>query len=766
MDGDVDLSVLQRRRFYRLGEFCYDKSTLVLSLGLLITMGFASLIAIGPNWIDSYGNEPVESIETIERLSETVWAGDQGEDTSGFVIIIHHPTLNWDDSAYGNAVNNSLSVIDEYEEINLVTPWDVNAFNRSKYVSEDGHYIRIEVTITENLKQSKILFGELDEKISIDEGFSLWKTDGVAIAWTFDDRLADDLLKAEIISAPLSIIILAVVFGTVIAALLPVGIGLFTVLSSMGVVIWLSNNIDMNQYSVNIITLIGIGVSIDYSLFIVNRFREELANGRDIRTATAITTATAGKAIFFSGITVAIGLMGFLFFSASGMPSLGIGGTLAVTLAMLYSIILLPALMAKLGHGVNRWKVPYSMGMKPSDEGMWSKIAKMVMLRPWSVLIPLLVILLAAGLPFLNAEFGQSSWQALPPEDEARQGIETQEEIWPEMVSNNLLILIDGSDPLSEENLRLTHAYALEIQNKSEVLSVTGIAFPDANMTADDVVYFWNESSNLPDVMKSQREFLRSQFLHENVTYLLIGLDGPQNSVISRNQVVDIRNERDEFAAQVNAVVKVGGFAAYNQDILDSIENSLPAALIFIISATMILVFIQVRSIIIPIKAVAMNILSVTASFGMLVWVFQEGNGSELLNFTPQPIDPTNPVIMFCIVFGLSMDYEVLMLSRIHEEWENTGDNTLAVANGLQKTGMLITGAAAIMVVVFGAFGMASVVIIKQIGLGLALAIFIDATIVRALIVPSTMRLMGAANWWAPKWLKSSSDNHKDIEES
>ena len=148
------------------------------------------------------------------------------------------------------------------------------------------------------------------------------------------------------------------------------------------------------------------------------------------------------------------------------MPSLGIGGTLAVTLAMLYSIILLPALMAKLGHGVNRWKVPYSMGMKPSDEGMWSKIAKMVMLRPWSVLIPLLVILLAAGLPFLNAEFGQSSWQALPPEDEARQGIETQEEIWPEMVSNNLLILIDGSDPLSEENLRLTHAYALEIQNK------------------------------------------------------------------------------------------------------------------------------------------------------------------------------------------------------------------------------------------------------------------------------------------------------------
>ena len=227
----------------------------------------------------------------------------------------------------------------------------------------------------------------------------------------------------------------------------------------------------------------------------------------------------------------------------------------------------------------------------------------------------------------------------------------------------------------------------------------------------------------------------------------------------------DIRDNRDEFLTEFTGEedqLMVAGFAAYNADNLEAIADNLPRALAFILIATMILIFMQVRSVIIPVKAIAMNILSISASFGMLVWVFQWGYGADLMNFTAQPIDSGNPVIMFCIVFGLSMDYEVLMLSRIHEEWERTGDNTQAVASGLQKTGGLITGAAAIMVVVFSAFGLSSVVILKQIGLGLALAIFIDATLVRALVVPSTMRLMGKWNWWSPKWLDNLFGGHKE----
>lgn len=238
-------------------------------------------------------------------------------------------------------------------------------------------------------------------------------------------------------------------------------------------------------------------------------------------------------------------------------------------------------------------------------------------------------------------------------------------------------------------------------------------------------------------------------------------LVGAQTNVDSRLMVEDIREHRDGFLDDFdgeNDRLLVAGFAAYNADNLDAIADNLPRALAFILIATCVLIFLQVRSVIIPIKAIAMNILSISASFGMLVWVFQWGYGESLLNFTAQPIDSGNPVIMFCIVFGLSMDYEVLMLSRIHEEWERTGDNTLAVANGLQKTGGLITGAAAIMVVVFSAFGLSSVIILKQIGLGLALAILIDATLVRALVVPSTMRLMGRFNWWSPKIFQRSNE--------
>ena len=528
--------------------------------------------------------------------------------------------------------------------------------------------------------------------------------------------------------------------------------------------IWLSNVTDVTVYATNIVSLIGIGVSIDYSLFLVNRFREELDRGHDVRIATAMSCATAGKAVFYSGITVAIGLMGMLFFTNTSLPSLGIGGTIAVTIAMIYSTIVLPAVMAILGHRVNKWEIPYSFDMSAKDDGIWASIAKKVMDRPWAVLIPTLILLIGAGLPFAYAEFSLSSWKALPPDEEARQGMELIDEKWPNQAANSIYIFIetDGEDPLLEENIRVQHAYIMELLNDTRVSGGIGVGLPDSTMSADDVVQFWSTPDEfLSSEQIAIRENLRNSFVGENATLISIQLKGVQTSVESREMVEQIRNNKDDFLSNFSAEndeLLVAGFAAYNADNLRAISDNLPRALAFILIATLILIFVQVRSVIIPIKAIAMNILSISASFGMLVWVFQWGYGSELLNFTPQPIDSGNPVIMFCIVFGLSMDYEVLMLSRIHEEWERTGDNTLAVANGLQKTGGLITGAAAIMVVVFSAFGLSSIVILKQIGLGLALAIFIDATLVRALVVPSTMRLMGKWNWWAPSWLKGTSN--------
>ena len=447
----------------------------------------------------------------------------------------------------------------------------------------------------------------------------------------------------------------------------------------------------------------------------------------------------------------------------SPLPSLGIGGTLAVTIAMIYSLIVLPAVLAILGPRINTGrKLPFSFKIETNNdgEGVWAKIANTVMDRPWAVLIPTLIILLGAGLPFFQAEFSLANRDALPPDDESRLGLDHIDTIWPKSTSNAALVVIDfdGEDPLNETNLRLMHQWMVEHVSDERINEAFGYALPALGMNESSVVQFWSTPAEyLTPEQNASREYLREQFISGDVTYVIYAINGPSTSKESHDFVADLREERNDFTSTLltgeDSSLNVAGFAAYSLDTLWAIQDNLPIALAFILIATIVLIFIQVRSIVIPIKAIVMNILSISASFGMLVFVFQWGYGADLLNFTPQPIEATNPVIMFCIVFGLSMDYEVLMLSRIHEEWERTGDNTLAVANGLQKTGRLITGAAAIMVVVFSAFGLSSIIILKQIGFGLALAILLDATIVRALVVPATMRLMGEANWWSPKWM-------------
>ena len=763
MEGATDPDMLRHRAFFRMGLFIHDHRKAVMAFGLVSCVLMTGLFAMGADWAEGFGEDDVESVNAGRLIAERFAADDDGGGQS-FRYLVFHPTLNDTSAEWKTAVMQALSEIENHPDVTVEYSWTVDDVDRDDVVvtSEEGTYAINTVTFSSSRKEAKQVVDDMHDTVDIGGEFEGWMTDGIAIDWTFDHRIKNDLVKAELISGPLSILILGIVFGSIVAALLPVGVGLGTVAAAIGMTVWLSNVTDVTVYATNIISLIGIGVSIDYSLFLVNRFREELDRGLDVRTATAMSCATAGKAVFYSGITVAIGLMGMLFFANTSLPSLGIGGTMAVTIAMVYSTVVLPAVMASLGPNVNRWKVPFSLDMRAKDDGVWARIAKRVMDRPWAVLIPTLILLIGAGLPFAYAEFSLSSWKALPPDDESRQGMELIDEQWPDQAANSIFLVVDtdGADPLDPANLRLQHAYMSELLNDSRVAGGIGIGLPAPNMTADDVVGYWGAPDEaLPAQQVAMRDNLRNAFVGENATLISVQLVGVQTSVDSRQMVEDVRNQRDDFLQAMpgeNDRLLVAGFAAYNADNLDAIADNLPRALAFILLATTLLIFIQVRSVVIPIKAIAMNILSISASFGMLVWVFQWGYGADLLNFTAQPIDSGNPIIMFCIVFGLSMDYEVLMLSRIHEEWERTGDNRLAVANGLQKTGGLITGAAAIMVVVFSAFGLSSVIILKQIGLGLALAILVDATLVRALVVPSTMRLMGKWNWWAPSFLKST----------
>ena len=766
MESSTDARMFEGRAFYKLGEFTHDYRKQVLAFGILACLGMASLMAMGPDWSEAWGEGDLESVEAISTMNDAFSEdGGDSESAPGFVYLVRHSTLNDTSEVWQQEVQDALAGFAELADVSIEYSWDTEGDERNEFTleREDGFWAQNKVVFNMSRKDAKILYSEHWESVEIDSQFDAWRTDKTAIEFTFDNRIQKDLVKAELVSGPLSLIILAIVFGTLIAALLPVGVGILTVVSAMGVTIWLSNVTDVTQYAVNIISLIGIGVSIDYSLFLVNRFREEMGrNPDDIRTATAMTVATAGKAVFFSGVTVAIGLMGMLFFTNTSLPSLGIGGTLAVTIAMIYSLLVLPAVLAILGPRLNTGrKLPFSFKIEENGEdGIWSRIANTVMDRPWAVLIPTLIILLGAGLPFFQAEFSLANRDALPPDDESRLGLDHIDSLWPQSTSNAAIVVIDfdGTDPLNESNLRQMHRWMVSQVEDERIVEAFGYALPQMGMNESRVVQFWSTpSEDLNVTENATREYLRQQFISGDVTYVVYAIDGPSTSRESHEFVEDMRENRDDFTDLLivgeDSSLKVAGFAAYSLDTLWAIQDSLPIALAFILISTIVLIFIQVRSVIIPIKAIVMNILSISASFGMLVFVFQWGYGADLLNFTPQPIEATNPVIMFCIVFGLSMDYEVLMLSRIHEEWERTGDNTLAVANGLQKTGRLITGAAAIMVVVFSAFGLSSIIILKQIGFGLALAILLDATIVRALVVPATMRLMGKWNWWSPKWL-------------
>jgi len=774
MEGPGSPSVMQNRAYYKMGLLVHDNAKVVLVLTLLLCAGLGSLMTLEPKYAEGYGEGDLESVHGWEAV-RIGFSSENETEKMGFYVLFHHPGLDTSDESVKEAMLSTVQVLAERDEVSLEYPWLTNEANRSKLISSvDSEWSRIRVEVSLDRDNSKVLLKEVIDDVRLPEdapeGMEKWVTDNLAIDVTFDLTLKEELVEAELISAPLTLIILLFVFGSVVAAGLPVLTGVYTVVAAVGIVTGLTFVFDdITVYANNIVSLLGIGLSVDYSLFIVNRFREELDNGHDRRTAVAITSATAGRAIFFSGLTVIAGLLGMLFFDNTGLPSLGWGGICATFVALTSSIVLLPALLSLLGERVNSLKVPFSAGTRSSESGFWSWIANGVMERPLSVLVPSMIVLLLAGSPFLQAEWGITSWKSLSPDDESRRGMELTDEYWPEDVANTALVVfeVDGDvELLSEEHLRSLHAFSKEILSIENAGYVYTYAHFDEGMSEQEMVDFWDESKDgeMPPQQSQMIAILREYHLEntvgDGVVMIVVGIDGEQTSEESREVVNAIRaleGKEEQFGGV--STVYVAGMAAYNQDVLDAVIESMPLAMAFILISSYILIFLQVRSVILPLKALVMNVLSVAASFGVLVWIFQQGNGAELLNFTPQPIDPTTPVMIFAILFGLSMDYEVLMLSRIHEEWERVGDNTKAVAVGLQKSGRIITSAALVMVTVFSAFGLSSVSLMKQFGLMLALGVAVDATIVRALVVPSTMRLMGSLNWWAPDWLSAHSED-------
>jgi RND superfamily putative drug exporter len=543
------------------------------------------------------------------------------------------------------------------------------------------------------------------------------------------DRVESDLQRAEMIALPVTLLLLIVVFGSVVAALLPLAVGILAIIGTFAVLQVMTTFTDVSIFSLNLTTALGLGLAIDYSLFVVSRFREELGHGYDTRTAVVRTVRTAGRTVIFSAVTVAISLAAMLVFPITFLKSFAYAGIAVALMAAVGAVVVLPALLAVLGPRVNKWAI-FHRSTPAVGEGIWHRIATIVMKRPLPIATAAIVFLLALGSPFLHIAFGLPDDRVLPPGDSARVVQDALRDDFTSREASPLEVVMTGLDPSRDGAQVAAYATALS--------QVPGVARVDAATGS-----YTGGGQVAPASAASAR------FVAPEATWL---------SVVPAVEPMSAEGEAVVHAVRAvpsPAPALVGGPSAELVDSKDSLFASIPLAAGIIVVTTFVVLFLLFGSLLVPLKAVVLNILSLTATFGAMVWIFQDGHLSGFLDFTPTgTIAVVMPILMFCIAFGLSMDYEVFLLSRIKEEHDHGADTTTSVARGLERTGRIVTAAAILIAVVFIAFATSGVAFIKLFGIGLTLAVLVDAFVIRATLVPAFMTLAGDANWWAPRWLR------------
>jgi putative drug exporter of the RND superfamily len=747
--------------FARWGRFVYRFrwATLVVSAGLL-GISLVSLLQGGTLLSGGPLTSNLEAFQAFRLVNNEFSSTSTKTATSTVDFIFKSDTQQVTDTAYRDEVTTALAPIKGDSRIVSVTsPYSVPAQAASSLTSRDGHEALVLVEINSTGKQALKDYTSIHDQIKAATPASLTVTGTgfVPINQAFNTTLESDLQRAEFVSLPVTLLLLILIFATVVAAGLPLGVGLLTIVGGLGAMFFLNRFTDVSQYATNIVTLIGLGVSIDYSLFVVNRFRDELAKGASREDAIAQSMATAGRAVTFSGFTAAVGISAMLFYQGTFMASMGAAGALVIGIAVLYGLTFLPATLSILGPNVNRFSLRRLFGRRggysPSvaGRGFWAGLANWVMKRPIVVLVPTVAFLVITATPFLSLRLANGNVDMLPSHLEARQGFDRLVADFPGQDQTTFDIVVNYPDgqPLTRDRIAAQYALDRRIAAIPGILHTTSIYDLDPKLGLYDYEQMYlGSTSQLPPAVQ--------QMLAGHVGKHIVLITATSNAVDTSDEARNIvKAMRADQGVGNGGQVLIGGQTAVDIDVIKFIVDRTPLAVGIVVLVTYILLFLQTGSVVLPLKAVLLNFLSIGASFGALVFIFQQGHLASLFgNFTPQSLDPSIPVILFSIVFGLSMDYEVLLVSRIHEEYVRTGNNTVAVANGLERTGRLITGAAAIMFAVFMSFGLAEVVIIKAIGVGLAIAVAIDATIVRSLVVPAVMRLLGNVNWWAPEPLR------------
>lgn len=716
----------------------------VISLALAIV----GIVTVTPDLSsEGFVSEDAESARVDEILATEFGRGGDS------LIILFDAEQPVSDPAVEQAVSETLAPLaDDPRFSTVATTWSTG---NPGMISTDGNSTYAVAVVAPGAMLEGAEIDAIIEEISSDaeaNGLTATITGGLALNAAISEEVEEGIIRAEAVSIPLTLIILVAVFGSFVAAGLPLLIGALAILTSIAVIFVLSTGVFQSIFAVNIITMLGLGLGIDYSLFMVTRFREEIAH-RPTAEALAVTMATVGKAILFSGITVIFGLAATQFFSVPSLQSMGQAGMVVTALALVYGLTLLPAILAMLGTRINALSIRRRRDDSVQSESpFWHGIAETVMRHPVRVLAPVLIALLIAGIPLLQLDLTPGGPDLLPVDQPARIAYERLETEFPSGDAEPIpvLITLPNGEPTSPDTIATLRNVAADLAAVPGVTQIDSFVSPELAASAG---VDWQTYTGDPSTLPAPVTGLMQATVRGDQVLMEVSSDATGGEL--EQLVRDIRELQP-----ATATVEIGGFAAASVDTLDGIYAGLVPAAIFVLIGSYLILLLTFGSVFLPLKAIFMTLLSISASLGAVVFVFQEGNFESLFGSQANgEIVSTTPILMFCILFGLSMDYEVLMLSRIQEEYQRTGDNRASVAFGLSHTGKVITGAAAIMVVVFGGFILADIAILKGMGFGLALAVLIDATIVRGLLVPATMRLMGRWNWWAPAPVRSVVDH-------
>jgi putative drug exporter of the RND superfamily len=701
-----------RDMLQKLGETAYRKRKLVLFLWAILILTCSFFASRLPTVLSGNGFEYRGEFNETKKILEK----DFGQPKSSIILLFHKERFI-KDQKWREYIQNTIHKLDGFS---VISP-----FNQEGMMNGDDAYGIISFNKDpENLGNE---IQQLHKLLKNKKGLSVTMTGEPIMVQDLNHASQSDLAKAEMIGLPIALIVLVLSFGGIVAAAIPIIIGVVTILITMGIVYFYSYGTNLSIFILNIIPMIGLALSIDFALLFINRFKEEL-HKNPLDHAVQTTVSTAGRSIIFSGLCVFIGLSGLLFIKIDIFQNVALGGMTVVFISVLSAITFLPALLSVMGDKINKLSL---FRINERKSSFWQHFALYVMKRPVLMAILAFAILIACLIPAKDMAVKIPGIDSLPDYYPSRIAFETfQKKFIPKekREENRVIIIFETNDNImSDENLAKIKKVIYKWQKDSMVETVISPFSVPGFQDPDELLF---DDPTIPSVLDA--------FVKDNKMHVEVFLKSEVHSSKAREWVGDWSNRN------LGVQAMFGGHIKFEQEIFDEIYYKTPYGLLLIFATTFIILTVAFHSLLIPIKAILMNILSLGCTFGIVVWIFQEGH----LVSEPANIAMILPVFVFTLVFGLSMDYEVFLISRIQEFYLSSGDNSKATFNGLTYTSKIITSAAAIMIVVTGAFAFTGVMPIKQLGVGIAFAIFIDATIVRMVLVPSLMKLLGDWNWW------------------